>query len=101
MAMEFRPVHCSIDPEMGLLWVDDHLSYPRLVAEVRTISALQRKIARLLDTNVKPGLALCPIRKRERRLFKCEKMNIRCACELCICAINKSLANNAKKSDFP
>ena len=44
---------------------------------------------------------LGPIRKRERRLFKCEKMNIRCACELCICAINKRLTNSAKKSDSP
>ena len=49
-----------------------------------------------------PGLlALCPICKGERRHFKSGKMNIRCACELCICAINKSFANNAKKSDFP
>ena len=50
MAVEFRPVRCSIDPETGLFWVDDSLNYPRLVCEARTISALQRKIARLLDT---------------------------------------------------
>ena len=49
MSMEFRPVRCSIDPETGLFWVDDFLNYPRLVCEARTISALQRKIARLLD----------------------------------------------------
>jgi hypothetical protein len=29
------------------------LNYPRLLCEARTITALQRKIARLLDTNVK------------------------------------------------
>jgi hypothetical protein len=42
-----------IDPETGLFWVDDSLNYPRLMCEARTISALQRKIARLFDTNVK------------------------------------------------
>jgi hypothetical protein len=50
MAMEFRPVRCSIDSETGLFWVDDSLNYPRLMCEARTISALQRKIARLFDT---------------------------------------------------
>ena len=50
MAMEFRPVRCSIHSETGLFWVDDSLNYPRLMCEARTISAPQRKIARLFDT---------------------------------------------------
>jgi hypothetical protein len=36
MAVEFRPVRCSIDPETGLFWVDDSLNYPRLMCEART-----------------------------------------------------------------
>ena len=38
MAVEFRPVRCSIDAETGLFWVDDSLNYPRLICEASTIS---------------------------------------------------------------
>jgi hypothetical protein len=67
MSMEFRPVRCSIDPETGLFWVDDSLNYPRLICEARTISALQRKIARLLDTNVKNIELRLPTPRRKRK----------------------------------
>jgi hypothetical protein len=53
MAVEFRPVRCSIDPETGLFWVDDSLNYPRLICEARTADGLRRKIARLLGRKKK------------------------------------------------
>jgi hypothetical protein len=51
---EFRPVAVAFDAEAKLYFVSDRAgAYRHIVAEARTITALQRKIARLLDADPK------------------------------------------------
>jgi Domain of unknown function (DUF1902) len=52
LSVEFRPIVVSFDADAGLYWVSDS-HHPRLVAEARTIGALQRKLAKMLDTEAK------------------------------------------------
>ena len=66
---EFRAVKIACDLEAGLYWVNDpDPAYRQLVCEAKTLDALQRKLARLLDTDAGKIELLLPVRHRHQPL---------------------------------